>query len=103
VGAPVFLEPFELDSGGGLIPMRTTRTDLQGRYRFTGLLPGRYRRLSSFDFSQPSGAEMEAAHAITIDLKEAGKTKQDLELVRRTVTSRVNIGPQLVGEIGQAS
>ena len=26
-----------------------------------------------------SGAEMEAAHAITIDLKEAGETKQDLE------------------------
>ena len=80
VGAPVYLEPFELSSGNGLITMRTARTDLQGRYRFTGLPPGRYLALSSFDFDQPSREEMQEARALTVTLKEASEASQDLEL-----------------------
>ena len=79
-GAPVFLEPFALELGAGLTTVRTARTDLQGRYHFTGLAPGRYRVLSSFDFNQPTSEEMEAARAATIALKEASETSKDLEL-----------------------
>jgi hypothetical protein len=79
-GAPVFLEPFDLESGAGLTTVRTARTDLQGRYHFTGLAPGRYQVLSSFDFNQPTSEEMEAAHAVTIAVKEGTETSKDLEL-----------------------
>jgi hypothetical protein len=79
-GVPVFLEPFDLESGAGLTTVRTARTDLQGRYHFTGLAPGRYRVLSSFDFNQPTSEEMEAARAVTVALKEGTETSQDLEL-----------------------
>lgn len=79
-GAPVFLEPLDLESGAGLTTMRTARSDLQGRYHFTSLAPGRYRVLSSFDFDQPTSEEMEAARAATIALKEGSETNQDLEL-----------------------
>jgi hypothetical protein len=78
--APVFLEPVELEAGGGLIALRTTRTDLQGRYRFSGLPPGRYRVLSSFDFERPSAEDLEAARADEVALKEASDTNRDLRL-----------------------
>jgi hypothetical protein len=52
----------------------------QGRYHFTGLAPGRYQVLSSFDFNQPTNEEMEAARAVTIALKEGTETSKDLEL-----------------------
>jgi protocatechuate 3,4-dioxygenase beta subunit len=79
-GAPVFLEPVALESGTGLVAMRRALTDPEGRYRFTGLTPGRYRVLSSFDLEQPTSAEMEIAHATEVSLKEAADTSQDLEL-----------------------
>ena len=60
--------------------MRTARTDVQGRYHFTGLVPGRYRVLSSFDFDQPTSEEMEAARAVTIALREGSETSKDLDL-----------------------
>lgn len=79
-GAPVFLEPVELAAGAGLIALRTTRADLQGRYRFSGLPPGRYHVMSSFDFERPSTEEMEAAHADEVSLKEASDNNHDLRL-----------------------
>jgi hypothetical protein len=36
--------------------------------------------LSSFDFNQPTSEEMEAAHALTIAVKEGTETSKDLEL-----------------------
>jgi len=79
-GAPVFLEPVELEAGAGLIATRTTRTDLQGRYRFSGLPPGRYHVLSSFDFDRPSTEEVEGARADEVALKESSDTSHDLRL-----------------------
>jgi hypothetical protein len=78
-GAPVFLEPLDIESGVGLIGMRTARTDLQGRYRFPGLPPGRYLALSSFDLDPPSHQEMET-HATVVSLKDASEADQNLEL-----------------------
>jgi len=69
--APAFLELEELEPGTHLIALRSARTDLQGRYRFSGLPPGRYRLLSSFDFERPSAQDMEAARADEVSLKES--------------------------------
>ena len=77
---PIFLEPVELEAGAGLVALRTARTDLQGRYRFSGLPPGRYRVLSSFDFERPSAEDMEAARADEVSLKETSDTNHDLQL-----------------------
>jgi len=79
-GAPVFLHPVNLEAGAGLTTLQTTRTDLAGRYRFTGLPPGRYLLLSSFDFERPSQGELEAARAANVSVKEGGETTQDVEL-----------------------
>jgi hypothetical protein len=79
-GAPVFLEPLDLEWGAGLLTMRTARTDSQGRYRFTGLPPGNYRVVSSFDFGEPNRKDMDAGRAVTIAVKEGAETNQDLEL-----------------------
>jgi hypothetical protein len=79
-GAPVFLYPMDLQAGAGLTTLKTTRTDLAGRYRFTALPPGRYLLLSSFDFERPSQDELQAARAAAVSLKEDGETNQDLEL-----------------------
>jgi len=79
-GAPVFLHPVDLEAGAGLTTLRTTRTDLAGRYRFTGLPPGRYLLLSSFDFEQPNESELQAARAATVSVKEDRETNEDVEL-----------------------
>lgn len=80
VGAPVFLHPVDLEAGAGLTTLQTTRTGVGGRYRFTGLPPGRYLVLSSFDFERPSRDELERARAAAVSAKEGGETTQDLEL-----------------------
>jgi hypothetical protein len=79
-GAPVFLEPLDLEWGTGLLTMRTARTDSQGRYGFTGLPPGNYRVASSFDFSEPNLKDVDTARAVTIAVKEGTETSQNLEL-----------------------
>ena len=80
VGAPVFLHPVDLEAGVGLTTLQTTRTGVGGSYRFTGLPPGRYLVLSSFDFERPSRDELERARAAAVSVKEGGETTQDLEV-----------------------
>jgi hypothetical protein len=76
----VFLHPMDLEASAGLTTLQTTSTDLAGRYRFTGLPPGRYLLLSSFDFERPSQDELQAARAAAVSVKESGESNQDLEL-----------------------
>ena len=79
-GAPVYLEAFDKDTGKRLGDLRTTRTGLRGQYRFTGLAPGLYRILATFEYEKPDSDAMEAAGARALTLDEATNIAQDLDL-----------------------
>jgi hypothetical protein len=78
-GAPVFIEPYDLDLRKRLEPMLTTTTDAKGQYHIGGLAPGVYRLLASFDYQMPEPTQMEAAHAKTVRVDEAAHAVLDLE------------------------
>ena len=80
IGAPVFLEAIDPDSHKRLNEVASTRTDARGTYQFTGLPPGTYRLLSTFDFDDPDVEMMEAARTRMVSLKESNAESCDLEL-----------------------
>jgi hypothetical protein len=77
--APVFLETFDPDTGRRLADLRITRTDTHGQYRFSGLAPGAYRILSTFEFQTPEVTDLDAA-AKLIRATESEDELQDLQL-----------------------
>jgi large repetitive protein len=79
-GVPVFLEPYDLEPAKRLAPVRMTRTDARGQYQFTGLAPGQYRLLGTFEYQSPDSAEMETAKATLVRIEETKDLQQDLEL-----------------------
>ena len=79
-GVPVFLEPYDLEPAKRLGPMRMTRTDARGQYQFTGLAPGQYRLLGTFEYRSPDSTEMATARAIMVKVEETRDLQQDLEL-----------------------
>jgi len=79
-GAPVYLEAFDPGAHKRLTEVRTVRTDMRGKYRFSGLAPGIYRIASTFEYDRPDVQSMEAAGARSVTLAESTDTAQDLEL-----------------------
>jgi Carboxypeptidase regulatory-like domain len=79
-GAPVFLEPSDIEPARRLSETLVTRTDIQGQYRFTGLAPGNYRLLASFEYSSADSTTMSIARAAPIIIEAAGDSHQDLDL-----------------------
>jgi hypothetical protein len=82
-GAPVYLEPFDPDTGKRLADVHKMLTDARGEYRFGGLPPGSYRIVSSFEFEDPDERTMESSLPKVIALKAASEVVQDLELYVR--------------------
>jgi len=83
VGAPVYLEPLDVEPRRRVVAIRTALSDTRGEYRFSGLVPGRYRLVSTFEFEDPDPETMEAARPRTVSLKEANEAVEDLELYTR--------------------
>ena len=79
-GAPVFLEGYDAENHKRLTELRVAYTDPRGQYQFTGLTPGSYRLLSTFEFRSPDAAAMERAGARAVKVDEAGDIAQDLDL-----------------------
>jgi carboxypeptidase family protein len=79
-GVPVFLEPVDLEPGKRITTVRMARTDARGQYQFTGLAPGQYRLLGTFEYQSPESADMEAARAFVVKIEENRDLQQDLEL-----------------------
>jgi hypothetical protein len=78
-GIPVFLEAYDLERRKRVKDFQILRTDINGGYRFTGLAPGSYRLLATFDYRTPDGAVMELAVVKTAKVGEGGDVIQDLE------------------------
>jgi hypothetical protein len=79
-GAPVFLEPFDPETGKRLLEVRMTRADVRGRYQFAGLAPGHYRVMSSYDVDTPDSAMMDAADPKLVKVEEGRDVAADLPL-----------------------
>jgi hypothetical protein len=70
----------DLDAQRRVTDTFVTRTDLQGQYQFTGLAPGNYRVLSSFEYQMPDSPTMSNARAIPVKVDEGHSVQQDLDL-----------------------
>lgn len=79
-GAPVFLWPETDDlrrlTGGA----RFTLSDSDGRYRFDGLPPGKYRLLATFDHREIDGSILDEARAPQISIEPAQRANFDAPL-----------------------
>jgi hypothetical protein len=79
-GAPVFLEPMDLEPVRRIADTYVTVTDIQGRYHFGGLAPGHYRVLSSFEYQMPDSKIMAEARARELQVDARSDTGLDLDL-----------------------
>src|SRR5207248_2477081 len=79
-GAPVYLDAYDVDLRKRLIDVREARTDIHGQYQFSGLAPGNYRILSTFEFQAPDPATMESAGPRMVKIEEGRDTPLDLDL-----------------------
>jgi hypothetical protein len=77
IGAPVYIGEYD-PSGTTRLQLWQLRSDTTGHYRLSGLHPGTYRVLSSFDFDTEDRYAMVKAPLIT--LKEGGAAVQDLSV-----------------------
>lgn len=78
-GAAVFLELYNPQSTEPRISLTPGRADSQGNYTFTGLAPGNYRVISSFDFDPEDPYVMQKAANLT--LHEGDIATQALEMI----------------------
>ncbi len=79
-GAPVFLEPVDLEPRKRLTNTYTARTDVHGNYQFADLAPGNYRVLSSFEYQMPDSETMTNAGAKAFTVDPGSDSQQDLDL-----------------------
>jgi hypothetical protein len=81
MGAPVFLEAWDEETRQRLAEdVRSTWTDLEGRYSFNNLGPGTYRVLATFEYRDPDPAAMELAGAQTVRVEARSAPRRDLSL-----------------------
>jgi len=80
IGAPVFLESEDLEPARRVTQALITRTDVYGQYRFSGLAPGNYRVLSSFEYLTVDSTTMAQAAAKSVVVENTHDVQQDLDL-----------------------
>jgi hypothetical protein len=77
--APVYLEGYDPEGRRRVTDLFTGIADMQGHYTITGLAPGTYRVLSTFEFQAPDADTMERVGAKVVRIGD-GVTVQDLDL-----------------------
>jgi hypothetical protein len=79
-GAPVFLEAYDEVTRKRVVDLRSTRTDMRGKYSFVGLAPGTYRLVSTFEYQAPSTADIDAMSPRVFRVEEGRDQQQDLDV-----------------------
>lgn len=81
IGAPVFLQLVNPEAPELALQSWTVRADPQGNFTFTGLAPGSYRLMSSYDvdFEDP----LARSQAVALTLHEGDAITQPLEMIRQ--------------------
>ena len=84
VGAPVFIEPVDLEPERRITPCYVTNTYVHGRFQISGLTPGRYRVLSSFEYQMPDSKIMidAAARDLQVDARTDAAVDLTLYVIR---------------------
>jgi hypothetical protein len=80
IGAPVFLESSDIEPGKRYKEPLMVRTDTRGLFQFSGLAPGNYRLLATFEYQNPTAAEFDQASAVRFKIEETRDLVQDLTL-----------------------
>jgi hypothetical protein len=80
LGAPVYLEAYDPKERKRVGELRTAYTDSRGRFQFSGLPPGTYRILATFEYRSPDADAMELSGARSIKLEEGQDRSEDLDL-----------------------
>ena len=80
VGAPVYLEPMDVEPARRMRFAEVVYTDAQGRFKFKGLAPGRYRLLATFEYQMPDSRIMRDARATELTLDPRTDATRDLSL-----------------------
>ena len=80
IGAPVFLNGLETDLRSRQGGVRMVRSDEKGEYRFSGLAPGRYEIISSFDVQDPGEAQWAVGAGRTVEIDQNGKKVLDISV-----------------------
>jgi Carboxypeptidase regulatory-like domain len=78
-GIPVFLEPFDLERHKRVKDFVVQLTDINGQYRFTGLAPGSYRLISTFEYRVPDARLMDLSVVKSVRVEEAHDENADLD------------------------
>jgi hypothetical protein len=80
MGAPVYLEAYDPRSKTRIGELRTVYTSSRGAYECSGLAPGEYRVLATFDYVAPDTATMELSGAKTVSVWGSDPQTLDLDL-----------------------
>ncbi len=79
-GVPVFLEAYDEITHKRVVDLRSTRTDMRGKYSFTGLAPGTYRLVSTFEYQTPATGDIDAMNPRVFRVEEGRDQQQDLDV-----------------------
>jgi len=80
VGAPVFLRAADADLAVRLGGLRAVRTGPEGEYAFSGLPPGRYEVISSYQVREGEPETWPPGRATVVELGEGQEVERDLEV-----------------------
>jgi hypothetical protein len=79
-GVPVFLEAYDEVTHKRVVDLRSTRTDMRGKYNFVGLAPGTYRLAATFEYHTPSTGDIDAMRPRAFKVEEGRDQQQDLDV-----------------------
>jgi hypothetical protein len=79
-GVPVYLEAYDETAHKRVVDLRSTRTDMHGKYKFAGLAPGTYRLVATFEYQAPLTADIDAMRPRVFRVEEGRDQQQDLDV-----------------------